>query len=53
MPGCANLCALATGAAKEAAVLAALRLLRRALEQDVELVIAMRQASHSGAILHA
>ncbi|KAL4441042.1 hypothetical protein ABPG77_010473 [Micractinium sp. CCAP 211/92] len=35
------------GAAKEAAVLAALRLLRRALEQDVELVVAMQQASHS------
>ncbi|KAL4853554.1 Nuclear pore complex protein NUP205 [Chlorella vulgaris] len=35
------------GAAKEAAVLAALRLLRVALDRDVELVAAMRQASHS------
>ncbi|KAL4457392.1 hypothetical protein ABPG75_012257 [Micractinium tetrahymenae] len=35
------------GAAKEAAVLAALRLLRCALERDLELVTSMRQASHS------
>lgn len=35
------------GGAKEAAVLSALRLLRVALERDLELVTAMRQASHS------
>lgn len=36
------------GAAKEAAVLAALRLLRAALDRDAELVNAMRAATHSG-----
>lgn len=36
------------GAAKEAAVLAAMRLLRSALDRDVELVGAMRAATHSG-----
>lgn len=36
------------GASKEAAVLAALRLLRCAMERDVELVTALRQATHAG-----
>lgn len=37
------------GAAKEAAVLAALRLLRAALDRDAPLVAALRAASHAGA----
>lgn len=36
------------GAAKEVAVLAALRLLRAALDRDTELVAAIRAATHSG-----
>lgn len=36
------------GAAKEAAVLAALRLLRAALDRDAPLVAAMRAATHAG-----
>jgi hypothetical protein len=44
------------GAAREGGVLAALRLLRAALDRDGDLVAALRRATHSGAplrFLHA